>query len=99
MTLNFILTEALFCAVGLLGLKVMSEFIQTRNGILRKILICYFAVESFTYLSAALFFLVTNYKWSDMTIETYRLIVITPKAIVKIWLIWYLKTTRKKKAT
>ena len=93
---NFIATEILFGIVWIIGALVLREFIISKDGMLRKIMIAYFAVEVFTYLGAAIYFLAIEEKWSDMSINTFRIVVITPKVFVKLWLLWYLKSGRKK---
>src|SRR6186713_401818 len=92
---NFIITEILFAIVWIIGAFVLREFVISRNGMLRKIMITYFSVEVFTYLGAGIYFLATEEKWTDMSINAFRIIVIVPKVCVKLWLLWYLKRGQK----
>lgn len=95
---NLLFTEILFSIVWIIGLLVLREFIISKDGILRKIMIAYFAVEVFTYLGAGLYFMAINFHWSQMPMDTFRLIVVCPKVAVKLWLLWYMKRGRLKKA-
>lgn len=93
---NFILTEILYGIVWGVAILVLREFILSRDGMLRKIMIAYFSVEIFTYVSAAIYFCGIQYHWVVIPLGTFRLLLIIPKVGVKLWFLWYLKVKRAK---
>jgi len=93
---NLILTEFLFFIVYSIGAFVLWEFIKAKDGMLRKIMIVYFAVEFTIYLLASIYFYLSYIKKPPVSPDAFRIIFITPKVCVKIWLLWWLKIGSKK---
>lgn len=97
---NFILTEVLYAIVYFIAILVLKEFIHARDGMLRKIMIAYFAVEAFTYILAALYFWNAWASPKHLFIDpnVFRLVIILPKVAIKLWLLWWLKRGRYHKS-
>lgn len=93
---NLILTEILFAITYLIASLVLWEFVKSKDGQLRKIMIAYFGVEVFVYLSSAIYFWVVWEKVDIFSINTFRIIVIIPKVAVKLWLLWWFKGRKSK---
>lgn len=94
---NFFFTELLYGVVWLVAIFVLREFIISKDGLLRKIMIAYFCVEIFTYGGAAIFFLLQHNHIEIISIEAFRIMVILPKVAVKLWLLYYFKKVHSKK--
>src|SRR5579872_6461652 len=94
---NLVLTEVLFAIVYVVAIFVLWEFIRARDGMLRKIMIAYFSVEIFMYLGSAIYFYTAWYKHPIMNPDAFRVIVILPKVVIKLWLLWWLKRGRYEK--
>jgi hypothetical protein len=89
---------ALLFYVSLTATFVVREFIRTKNGILRKIMIWYYVMEIYTYGGSGVFFIlfiknVIPMIWLNMGI--FLIVIVVPKVIVKHWLLWYLTKGRK----
>lgn len=87
---ELVLSEVMTVIIVLIGFIIARDFYISRNGILRKILIWYFIVEVFVYSLAFIY-------WLDVlaiSVGLFRLIVLVPKFIIKLRLLWYLKTKR-----
>lgn len=90
MTNNLFLSEIMFVTIACIAALVMRQFIISRDGTLRKIMITYFAVEIWIYGSSGLYFwLIANTNFS-LSIDVFRLICLAPKALVKVWLYVYM---------
>lgn len=84
---ELVLSEVMTVIIVLIGFIIARDFYISRNGILRKILIWYFIVEVFIYALAFLY-------WANdlaLSVGVFRLIVLTPKFIIKVRLLYYLK--------
>lgn len=80
-----------------IGIFVVIEFVRTKDGVLRKIMIAYFSIEVFIYMSGGID---TYLQWKhrDFISElAFSDIMLIPKDLVKIWLLWYLVRGRKKR--
>lgn len=91
MTNDFIISEFLFSIIILIGAALCWEFIRSRNGILRKLMIWYFATEIFVYTAAAIYAYCGEYKITLVSIGIFRMIILIPKACIKLRLLYYLK--------
>jgi len=84
--MNFILTETLLVIILIVAAIVAHEFYISKNGILRKLMIWNFAIEVFIFICAiayvAIFEPQYNVFWN---------LVLVPKAIIKLRILFYLK--------
>lgn len=94
MTQNLAWSEILFFIIITIAGLVAWQFIKSRNGMLRKIMIAYFCTEIFVYGASAVYFWMYANHYTKMNIDVFRVIVITPKTIMMLWLYLWL---RKKK--
>lgn len=98
MTTEFWISEALLSFITVVGFFVLWQFIIAKDGMLRKLMIGYFSVEVFIYGTSALYFYGTAKHFVFTPIEKIRLILLIPKAFIKILLlIWLLKNRQKAK--
>lgn len=93
---NFLLNQILFFVLWSIALVITRAFIRSKDGMLRKIMICYFGWESITYMVSAFYFSGLHYHWFALSPDTFRLMILIPKAGIKIWLLYYLILTAKK---
>ena len=93
--INFIVIELLLSLVGGIGVLVLREFIISKDGMLRKIMIAYFSVEVYTYLGMAVYLFLTRYKKIELDIDVVRYILIVPKVLIKLWLLSWLIQGRR----
>src|SRR5260221_8311956 len=91
MLYSLVVSEILFSITYIIAFFVFLEFFKSRDGILRKIMIAYFLVEVFVYLSSAVYFLLFYLKLTSLNIDTFAIVVTVPKVWVKIWLLSWLK--------
>lgn len=91
---NLVLSELLFAVIYVVAFLVLREFIKARDGMLRRIMIAYFCVEIFVYLGSAIYFFMVAYNMTTLSINAFRILIIFPKVVVKLWLLWWLKTGR-----
>lgn len=96
MVANLLLSELLFGITYIIAALVLWEFIKTKNGELRIIMITYFSVEIFVYLGSGIYFFLLWEKLTTLSLDSFAIIVTFPKVIVKLWLLKYLKHGRKK---
>jgi hypothetical protein len=96
MPLSLIINEFLKAIAWIIAIFVMVEFIKTKDGELRKIMIAYFAIEVFIYLSSSIYSylewkhieIISRMAFSDMTVSI--------KDVVKIWLLsWFISQRQK----
>lgn len=87
---NLFISEVLFAIVATIAFLVFWQFYRTRNGVLRKIMMLYFLIEFFIYAASGLYFWMAEQHYNVISIETFRLVVIVPKCLVKCWLLYYL---------
>jgi hypothetical protein len=76
----------LFLLVIAVAVQVLLEFIRSKNGILRKIMIAYFAIEILVWTAAVAAYL--NHYFSGP--EWLWIVVLLPKALLKLALLKYL---------
>lgn len=96
MSNNLFISEVLFTFIVMIGVLVFWQMCRSKDGMLRKIMIAYFLVEIFIYTSSAIYFWKVEKGTTTLSIEMFRLIVLLPKAAVKLWLFfWLLKHNGK----
>lgn len=96
MTNNLFFSEILFTVIVLIGLMVFWQLYISKDGMLRKIMITYFLVEVFIYSASAVYFWKVEHGTTTLSIDMFRLMILTPKAAVKLWLFfWLLKNNSK----
>lgn len=76
---------------------VVWQMWQSKDrGMFRRIMIAYFVVEAFIYSASAVYFWKLDQGETSLSIDMFRLMVLTPKAAVKLWLFfWLLKSNSK----
>lgn len=97
MNTEFWISEILFFIVYTIAIFVLREFIRTKDGMLRKIMIGYFAIEVFVYMTSAWDFLAIKEGWPSLSISVLRLVVLGPKVAIKGVLLWWLIKNRQNK--
>lgn len=97
MNTEFWISEALFFIVYTVATFVLIEFIRSRDGMLRKIMIAYFVIEIFTYAGSALYFWAFETKLIALPISHFRIIILIPKMIIKLILLKWLIKNRSKR--
>lgn len=90
------MSETLFSVVYIIAIFVLIEFVRAKDGMLRKLMICYFIVEFYTYFGASIYYLAVHERWTTMGSDIYRIIIITPKVFVKLALLTWLIKNRPK---
>lgn len=94
MNVSLFVSEIMFTIIISIAVLVWWQLKISRNGMLRKIFLWYFAVEIWVFGWSAVYWLDT----STMPLEWFRLLVLTPKVIIKLVLLWWLvKQNRKRK--
>lgn len=88
------IAQVLFGIIYVIGIFVLREFIISKDGVLRKIMIQYFAVELYVYAGSAFYFFFLK---DRIPIGIFLIIILSPKAISKLPLLWYLVQGRIKK--
>lgn len=91
MSNDLFISEILFMIIGTIAFFVCRELYLAKNGMLRKIMIAFFAVEVFVYLFSAVYFWLLEQRQIDMGVGLFRILVLTPKAGIMLWLLWWLK--------
>ncbi len=98
MGVELIISESLFTIIVLIAVLLWREFFISRNGILRKIFLWYFAIEVWVFgWSAVYWYLAEVFGNVLFSVGILRLIVLIPKAIIKLVLLWYLVRQRQLK--
>jgi hypothetical protein len=96
---NLFISELLFTIIVGVAILVFWQLLISKNGMLRKIMLAYFLVEIYMFTFSAIW-----WYWEDkgvhiLPLGTFRMLVLIPKVIVKIWLLWWLvKQNRKPKS-
>lgn len=94
MTNELLISECLFAIIILIGLFVVREFYVAKNGILRKLMIWYFSIDVYVYVLSALYWWLAEQGWELMPVYGLRLAVLIPKAIIKLRILYYLRTKK-----
>lgn len=84
-----LLLQVTIVIIFLIAGMVLSEFIKTKDGELRKIMISYFACELWKYIIAIVILVIYNTQIPPLVLAGI-FIMILPKAIIKIWLFIFL---------
>ena len=96
MPFSLIINEFLKAIAWVIAIFVMVEFIKSKDGELRKIMIAYFAIEVFIYLSSSIY---SYLEWKHIEIISRMVfsdITVSIKDVVKIWLLsWFIRQRRK----
>lgn len=88
---NFYFNEILFAVLWGIAAFVCKEFIISKDGQLRKIMIAYFAWEAFTYIAYGVDAAAAHYHWPRLSYDLFRVCILAPKAVIKIWLLsWFI---------
>jgi biotin transporter BioY len=91
------LCEIILAVTYIIAAFVAYEFIRLKDGELRIIMIGYFTAEFMIYFSGAAYLM----SWEGVVpneVVVFIACLITPKMIIKIWLLdWLVKGRRKKK--
>lgn len=91
------ISEILFAIIISIGILVLYQLIRSKNGTLRKIMIGYFAVEIWLFSWSAVYYYLAEQGTVLFSAGTLRLIVLVPKAVIKIMLlVWLVKQNSKK---
>lgn len=86
-----IICEILFAIAYMTAAFVLREFIISKNGTLRKIMICYFSVEVFIFGGGA-FYVMYWHKIIPTPVTWFLIFLTVPKDVVKLWLLsWLIK--------
>jgi len=96
MPLPLLINEFLKAIAWMIGIYVVVEFVRTRDGMLRIIMIVYFSVEVFIYFTSSVN---TYLEWKRINVIdrlTFQDVLLIPKDIIKIWLLFWLIKNRKK---
>jgi uncharacterized membrane protein YeaQ/YmgE (transglycosylase-associated protein family) len=88
---GLLISEIIFAVIYLIAGLIVYELVKSKDGELRKIMIAYFCAIIIIYGGAAIYSLYPE----KMDINTFRIIVCTPKAITMLWLYRYLRLKTK----
>lgn len=88
--------EGLYLFVTVIAVFILRQFVISKNGELRKIMIAYFSIEIFIYGSALVYFWLSENGYKVIPLHFFRIILIVPKALIKIWLLKYLLKNSQK---
>lgn len=92
MTTEIFIQEITFTVITTISWLVAYEFIKSKDGMLRKISICFCIYEGFIY------FLFGVHTFNDMGIPlwVWRSYINIPKAAIWLWLYLYIRSVNKK---
>lgn len=96
MTNNLFLSEIMFLTITMIAGLVFWRLYISKDGMLRKIMITYFLIEMFVYSASAVYFWTIEKGIAPVTIDVFRLVILTPKALVMLWLLSWLSKQSKK---
>lgn len=98
MSVNLFISELLFSIIIMIGLLVFWQLKRSRNGVFRKIMMAYFLVEVYVYTLSAIYWWTGENGYYFMPLHIFRLIILCPKAAIKLVLLWWLvKQNRQSK--
>lgn len=89
-TIEWIISVILFIIIETVAILLVREFVMSKNGMLRKLMIWYFAIEIWVYI---VFF---YYFGNAIEVIGFFLLASLPKAIIKIIIFFYLRDINKK---
>lgn len=91
MNQGLLISEIIFAVIYIIAGFVVYELVKSKDGQLRKIMIAYFCSIIFVYGGSALYFLIPN----NISLNTFRIVICTPKALIMLWLYSYLRNKPK----
>lgn len=94
MSQDLFFSEILFFVIFVIAFMVSREFKLSKNGILRKLMIWYFATECFVYVSSGAYFFLFENGITTLNIHLFRYLVLIPKATMMVRILYYLKTKK-----
>jgi len=87
---NLFISEVLMSTVAAISLGVFWQLFRSKNGMLRKILIAFFLIEFYVYTFSCIYWYLLGTDQKVFSIETFRMLVLIPKALVELVLLVYL---------
>lgn len=95
---NFIIDEVLMIVTLINTAMIVSDFIRSKDGELRKIMIAYFCVELWILGCAIVYMCLSYYDIAPVRVGMFLAMLIAPKFVVKVWLRrWQIKNKNRKK--
>jgi uncharacterized membrane protein YeaQ/YmgE (transglycosylase-associated protein family) len=91
MNQGLLISEIIFAVIYTIAGFIVYELIKSKDGELRKIMIAYFFSIILVYAGSAVYFLIPN----PISLNTFRIVVCAPKAIIMLWLYSYLRNKPK----
>lgn len=91
---GLLMNELLFLVISTIGVVLAWAFYRSKNGILRKLMIWYFCVDVYVYLSSAIYFWLAETGYPVITLLAFRFLVLIPKAIMNLRILYYLRTKK-----
>lgn len=92
MSTEIFIQELTFVIIATISLLIAREFYISKDGVLRKISICYCTYEGLMYVATAI------HTVNDMGVPLpiWRTFINIPKAIIWVWLLVYIRSVNKK---
>lgn len=91
MTRNLFFTEILMIIISSIAFLVFWQLYRTKDGMLRKIMMAYMLIEIFVYEGSGIYFWLYEYGIVHFTIDTFRMLVLPPKAGIMLFLFFWLR--------
>lgn len=85
---TFLIAQLMMLIIIGVAIRLLVEFVRSKNGTLRKIMIAYFSVEIFMYTGWVIFLCLAG-RHNDLI---YTIILSLPKAVIKIRLLKWIQT-------
>lgn len=95
MTTEVFIQEVTFTVITTIAWLVAYEFIKSKDGILRKISICFCIYEGLIYFSTGIHTLYNT----GIPLWVWRTFINVPKACIWLWLYFYIRAVNKKSKT
>lgn len=87
---NLFISELLFTIIICIAFLVFWQLKISKDGVLRKIMMAFFLIEIYVYMLSAIYWWMEDKGKLLMPMEMFRLVVLAPKAAIKLVLLWWL---------
>lgn len=90
------ISELLFCIIVTIGMLVFYQLYRSKNGVFRIIMLVYFAIDVYIYAFSAIYWYRSAHGYDVIPVGAFRLLVLVPKATIKLVLLWWLVKNNRK---
>lgn len=91
MTQTLFASELMLLLIGTIAFVVFWDLLRSKDGWLRIVMLSYMAAEMVVYFCSSIYFWLLSNGYTHMSIDTFRLIILPPKALAMTMLMLWIR--------